>query len=1001
MKIYRYAILLIALIALIAGCSRINNPVYIMEDSSSISISDKGDDLGLLGAYQLVISPDGQNVELTPMRLSAIGESYMVSGLSFFTDTPCPDCLKLRGFAYEPPLIKIIFEISHPFQAGNTSLPPSAKNRLDLDVFDPALVVRPLDTSTTSYSLGEIYLGACGNQDGYTTELADLIGTNTACPYFLVVDNSETGSSTYNEFAMGTPSFLFDTWFANIGSFDLYLTMGYGYSAKKPQRLNPKYYNPEFNRKAAWKVNVLPPDPSDTWSASDTTTPHNVMVEVYDWQIGANVNQSLVNTTDVYAASEVAKVSVEIPGMTAAPVEVLTETSGTGKPNDPLVFTIPIANENGLPAGEYIGLVKVTDTRVPPDPYTDRDFLIHQASESLPVDLTPAELSFRSKDVFVEGNYAYFAGGEDGFMIFDISDILKPKLLMKVADTAWVDKVHVSNGYAYVVSDSFDCIGIFDVTTPESTYAAWYLQDIHSPYSVFESNGYAYIAGSVGLLIYDVDPLSESHLVSTVPGVPSPSDVKVVGNYAYASSGNGLDIVDIQNPQAPFIVKSVSLMGGHGGLDVAGGYAYVAASDNGLAIVDIEPPSAASIVRTVAASNFVKDVRVVGNYAYVAMSETGVAIVDIQTPASASIVGTFDSNNVAENLDVQGDYAFVAGERSGLMVIDINPPDSPSLVSQIGYIGATCDVRVNGDYAYVTTLGNSYFYAGLIILDVSDPSKTHPAKYVPILETNPKDVAVYGDYAYVAAGDFYIIDINPPTSAQIIKTLPTVGKAEDVEYSNGYAYVTDGQCGLKIFDVDPPSTASLVYAMGTGSYANDLCVAGNYAYVAEEAYKLVIFDVHDPASASIAKTLTTPGAAQCVDVAGNYAYVSDHVFMGPKSLHIVNVNPPESAYIVKTIDLPELPSEIKIVGGLAYLSIDESVMIYDINPIASMRVVYSMQNLASSVGAMEFTPGNMFVGCGDEGLRIFTRYIPPEGELVNITIPEYATYQTFAATVVE
>jgi len=1000
MKIYRYAILLIAFIVLISGCSGINNPLSIMEDSSSISISDKGDNLGLLGAYQLVISPDGQNVELTPMRLSAIGESYIVSGLSFFTDTPCPDCLKLRGFAYEPPLVKIIFEISHPFQAGNTSLPPSAKNRLDLDVFDPALVVRPLDTSTTSYSLGEIYLGACGNQDGYTTELADLIGTNTSCPYFLVVDNSETGSSTYNEFAMGTPSFLFDTWFANIGAFDLYLTMAYGFSAKKPQRLNPKYYNPEFNRKAAWKVNVLPPDPSDTWSASDTTTPHNVMVEVYDWQIGANVNPSLVNTTDVYAASEVAKVSIEIPGMTGAPVEVLAETSGTGKPNDPLIFTVPIANENGLPAGEYTGLVKVTDTRVPPNPYTDRDFLIHQASETIPVDLTPAELSFQSKDVVVVGNYAYFAGYEDNFMIFDVSDIYNPRLLKKVENTEYSKKIHISNDYAYVAGSN--CVYIIDISLPESAYVAWCLQDIWNPDSVFESNGYAYIAGSVGLLIYDVDPLSESHLVSTVPGVPSPSDVKVVGNYAYASSGNGLDIIDVQNPQAPFIVKSISLMGGHGGLDVAGGYAYVTASDTCLKIVDIEPPSTASVVRTVTTPDVAWDVRAVGDYAYVAMNEAGVAIVNIQTPASATIVGTFDSNNVAENLDIQGDYAFMAGERSGLMVADVNPPSSPSFVSQIGYIGYPYDVRVNGDYAYVAgDSSNSYMYAGLTILDISDPSKTHPVKYVPILETNPEGVAVDGDYAYVAAGDFYIIDINPPASAQIIKTLPTVGKAEDVEYSNGYAYVTDSQCGLKIFDVDPPSTASMVYAMGTGDEANDVCVAGNYAYVAEESYKLVIFDVHDPGSAFITKTLPMSYHPQCIDVSGNYAFVADTDYLGPKYMRIVNVNPPESAYIMKSITLQRSPSKLDIVGGLAYLSCDSEVMIYDINPVISARYVYSITNLINGVIGMDFTSCNMFFCCGNGGLKIFTRYISPEGELVNITIPEYATYQTFAASVVE
>ena len=79
-------------------------------------------------------------------------------------------------------------------------------------------------------------------------------------------------------------------------SFDLYLTMGYGASATNLTRLTPKYYNPEFNRKAAWKVEVIPPEGDDppemgnTWANGDTTTPYTVTVKVYDWQHDATVD---------------------------------------------------------------------------------------------------------------------------------------------------------------------------------------------------------------------------------------------------------------------------------------------------------------------------------------------------------------------------------------------------------------------------------------------------------------------------------------------------------------------------------------------------------------------------------------------------------------------------------------------------------------------------------------------------------------------------------------
>jgi len=79
-------------------------------------------------------------------------------------------------------------------------------------------------------------------------------------------------------------------------TFNLYLTCGYGSSAVLVDRLNPTYYNPEFNRKSAWKVEVIPPNgtnpPSqgNTWASNDSSTPFNVTVKAYDWQIGANVD---------------------------------------------------------------------------------------------------------------------------------------------------------------------------------------------------------------------------------------------------------------------------------------------------------------------------------------------------------------------------------------------------------------------------------------------------------------------------------------------------------------------------------------------------------------------------------------------------------------------------------------------------------------------------------------------------------------------------------------
>lgn len=344
---------------------------------------------GILGAYDLTLDPDTLTAELTPKRIVAEGESYLVNGLAFFTINPCPNCLRYKAIEWKTDGISILFTAEHPFDKGNTALPPTAKNRLDLDVFDMALAIRPLTIMPQVYSNLAVtaYNDVCMNQDGYTSALSGLLGNNSVLPYFLVIDDNQASTNTYNKFEMGA-SADFQVEFQKVTSmtYELYLIMGYGISARLANRLSPNYYNPEFNWKSPWKVVVRPPDDEGlttigtTWDSLDTTTQYTVEVFVYDWQIGATVDPTLADPSSVYASSEVSQISVEIPGMTSSIPSVLGNQSlgGTGAPNDPLRYEISFANEMGQAAGQYYGLVKVADNRavgsVPPGGI--RDFLV-------------------------------------------------------------------------------------------------------------------------------------------------------------------------------------------------------------------------------------------------------------------------------------------------------------------------------------------------------------------------------------------------------------------------------------------------------------------------------------------------------------------------------------------------------------------------------------------------------------------------------------------------
>jgi len=397
---HKIIVLVLLSVFLVAGCSGGGAVVTLGSNESpqpimGVTTNEDGSfsAIGLMGAYELNIDTTTMTADLVTKRLPSLGESWLVSGSAFFTVNPCADCLKIYSIAMDANKnLDLKFWVKHPFPAGNPSEPPSAVNRLDLDLFDAALVIVPLDAVITDYPLTGVKAYTGGyimNPAGFTRELANITGDSAAMPYMLVIDDSTGTESTFNRFAMGSEA-IFGALIKTSAciwthySFDLYLTFGYGSSAaNRDDRLTPTYFNPEFNRKNAWKIVAIPPQGSNppalgnTWNNIDPLTPYTVTVKVWDWQQGATVEDPLVNPSNIAKPSNVFSVSVEIPNMNYTAQTVTMPVSGTGTPSDPLVYKIPIANQNLIPTGNYRSLVKVTDSRVPEGTPTKIDYLIH------------------------------------------------------------------------------------------------------------------------------------------------------------------------------------------------------------------------------------------------------------------------------------------------------------------------------------------------------------------------------------------------------------------------------------------------------------------------------------------------------------------------------------------------------------------------------------------------------------------------------------------------
>jgi len=109
-------------------------------------------------------------------------------------------------------------------------------------------------------------------------------------------------------------------------------------------------------------------------------------------------------------------------------------------------------------------------------------------------------------------------------------------------------------------------------------------------------------------------------------------------------------------------------------------------------------------------------------------------------------------------------------------------------------------------------------------------------------------------------------NVEATKSAQVKIGVPpsTTEHAWDLVVVGKYAYLADGEAGLKVFDVAVPATPTLVATCDTPGTAQDVSVMGRYAYVADGVSGLQVVDVGDPTRPRVVGSLPTPSAAQNV-----------------------------------------------------------------------------------------------------------------------------------------
>lgn len=800
-------------------------------DLPVVPSTDDQSDRSILAVYDVVIDTDSGAFSVEPAERTA---DFHFPLTQFY-----PNVLQITGYGFTPNFWADI-KLTHP-------LPGSGIN-----AFDPRIIaIVPYNTSNYFYFPNFNIVGNSKivmEPDGYT-KLHDSLGGTIAGninPFKAYFKNqpyrvwSSTGATSETQ-----------RWNLNLAGFSG--TIKYKFvvdvSTSYPAPSLPVLSNaPEPVSISAVIGKGLNPEGGDTF----------IDVELLDWQGQSGIGDVIIEAPSLFTGTK-----------------TLSFEEGT---DNNFYYHGSFANSKTVAAGDYDLMVKTSDTSSGVEMYNLYKAKVTGHTPSDPSSQTTSAIELTPNRIFMDGEFLYMGAGDHGLHIYNISDPRNP-VWVNWVNTNWTNDVFVADGLAYVASD--DAFRILDVSDPSEIGEIVRIETEGQVWGLTVKSGYAFLADAYnGLVIVDVDPVEDAHIVKQIATTHDASKVAVSNGYAYVAVGLGLDVIDVN------------------------------------------PINSASVVCTVPI--YAIDVQILEDHAYIASGSSELNIVNISHPEEAFLEGSIETPDSALSVELYRDYVLVADDDGGLQIIQLEGPASGEIVSSVECYAM--DVCANEEFAYVAD-----YYTGIRVVGIDPPEEARLRGIVYGLR-QPFDVEVVGNYLYAAVGTdgLQIIDNTPLDKWHVVKTVPTAMDSKRLDVENGYACVVDYTVGLKIIDVDPYETASVVNTIPESPefIPNDVVISNGYAYVAN--YGLSIVDIDPPSTASIVKSVYTATESYGVCIDNGYAYVTDY-----GGLQIIDIEPIESAHVVKFVDTPGLPYDVRAENGYAYVANKEAVtgmQIIDVYP---------------------------------------------------------------------
>ena len=478
-------------------------------------------------------------------------------------------------------------------------------------------------------------------------------------------------------------------------------------------------------------------------------------------------------------------------------------------------------------------------------------------------------------------------------------------------------------------------------------------------------NGILYLAdGSAGFRIIQASPLEQ---MGTLTFSHKVQDVAVTGDYAFLAVDKlGLISVDISNPSNPVVLDTADTPGEAYGVSVRGNMAFVADRSQGVWAVDVTSPQTMDLTgqwttepNSIHLSDITLDIG--AETAYLSDEGYGLRVIDLTTMTQKTMLNT---GGDAFSLFIDQNYVYLADGTSGLKKIDVAvvPPDQ---VDSVISGGEARDVIFTPDYCYVA--GGE---GGVWILDHESLHDGQVSMAVHWDTENAQGLALSSSVLMIAdgPGGLLFYNIANPASPEYLTRIQTAGEMLDVTVLGDFAYVAEGNSGLRRVDItNPQEPLDQGLLEGTNTFRSVGVTAdarSNRVYIAADTNGVKVYDVN---SFSVVGTYKNDSHTQAVGVpepGSNTIYAADGE-NGLLRLNVTNVQGIVSAGMVNTegsaYDVDFLDNTAIVADGAG------TIRLIDISNEETLSVTQSYHTVGTSY-AVDMYGDTLVIADGDGGV---------------------------------